>query len=136
MYSQQTELRQLRLPEAWDEVKSEGGAPRVVIAIVDGGGEWRHEDLRANVWTNPGEVADNGVDDDGNGFIDDVHGVNFANGDDTDNDPTGLPETPSNAQHGTAVAGSASAGDRQQRGSSRCGLERGSDAHQCWVRAA
>ncbi len=109
MYSQQTELRQLRLPEAWDEVKSEGGAPRVVIAIVDGGGEWRHEDLRANVWTNPGEVADNGVDDDGNGFIDDVHGVNFANGDDTDNDPTGLPETPSNAQHGTAVAGSASA---------------------------
>ncbi len=108
-FGDQTELRRLRLPEAWDEVKSEDGAPRVVIAIVDGGGEWRHEDLRANVWTNPGETPGNGIDDDGNGFIDDVHGVNFANGDDTDNDPTGLPETPLNANHGTASAGAASA---------------------------
>ncbi len=108
-FGDQTELRRLRLPEAWDEVKSEDGAPRVVIAIVDGGGEWRHEDLHANVWTNPGEIPGNGIDDDGNGFIDDVHGVNFANGDDTDNDPTGLPETPLNANHGTASAGVASA---------------------------
>ena len=108
-FGEQTELGHLRLPEAWDEVKSEDGAPRVVIAIVDGGGEWRHEDLRANVWTNPGETPGNGIDDDGNGFIDDVHGVNFANGDDTDNDPTGLPQTPSNANHGTATAGAASA---------------------------
>lgn len=67
-----------------------------------------HEDLRANVWTNPDEVAGNGVDDDVNGFIDDVHGVNFENGDDTNNDPTGLPETPARA-HGTAVAGVAGA---------------------------
>ena len=108
-FGEQTELGHLRLPEAWDEVKSEDGAPRVVIAIVDGGGEWRHEDLRANVWTNPGETPGNGIDDDGNGFIDDVHGVNFANGDDTDNDPTGLPQTPSNANHGTNSAGAASA---------------------------
>ena len=108
-FDEQTELRRLRLPEAWDEVKSEDGAPRVVIAIVDGGGEWRHEDLRANVWTNQDEIPGNGVDDDGNGFIDDVHGVNFANGDDTDNDPTGLPETPGNANHGTNSAGAASA---------------------------
>ena len=87
-FGDQTELGRLRLPEAWDEVKSEDGAQRVVIAIMGGGGEWRHEDLRANVWTNPGETPGNGIDDDGNGFIDDVHGVNFANGDDTDNDPT------------------------------------------------
>ena len=108
-FGEQTELGHLRLPEAWDEVKSEDGAPRVVIAIVDGGGEWRHEDLRANVWTNQDEIPGNGVDDDGNGFIDDMHGVNFANGDDTDNDPTGLPQTPSNANHGTNSAGAASA---------------------------
>ena len=108
-FGDQTYLRHMRLPEAWDEVKSEDGAPRVVIAIVDGGGEWRHEDLRTNVWTNPDEIPGNGVDDDGNGFIDDVHGVNFANGDDTNNDPTGLPETPGNANHGTLVAGAASA---------------------------
>ncbi|MCY4558826.1 MAG: S8 family serine peptidase, partial [Chloroflexi bacterium] len=108
-FGDQAELRLLQLPEAWDVVRGEEGAPQVVIAVVDGGGEWRHEDLRANVWTNPGEIADNGIDDDDNGFIDDVHGVNFANDDDTDNDPTGLPETPDAALHGTASAGSASA---------------------------
>ena len=108
-FGDQTELRHLRLPEAWDVVKGASGTPRVVIAITDGGGEWRHEDLQANVWTNLGEVADNGIDDDGNGFIDDVHGVNFANSDDMNNDPTGLPVTPDNALHGTATAGSASA---------------------------
>ena len=108
-FNEQPELELMRLPEAWDVVKGEDGSPRVVIAVVDGGGEWQHEDLRANVWTNEDEIPGNGTDDDNNGFIDDVHGVNFANEDDTDNDPTGLPETPSNARHGTAVAGSASA---------------------------
>ena len=108
-FNNQIELRALNLPEAWDVVKGSDGTPKVVIAIVDGGGEWRHEDLRANVWTNEDEIPGNGIDDDNNGFIDDVHGVNFANGDVTDNDPTGLPHTPGNAQHGTAVAGSASA---------------------------
>ena len=108
-FGEQPELRLLRLPEAWDIVKSEDATPRVVIAIVDGGGEWRHEDLRANVWTNPNEIPGNGIDDDNNGFIDDVHGVNFANRDETDNDPTGLPETPSSARHGTASAGSVGA---------------------------
>ena len=108
-FSNQTELRVMKLPEAWDVVKGSDGTPKVVIAIVDGGGEWRHEDLRANVWTNEDETPGNGIDDDNNGFIDDVHGVNFANGDVTDNDPTGLPQTPDNARHGTAAAGSASA---------------------------
>ncbi|MCY4673805.1 MAG: S8 family serine peptidase, partial [Bacteroidetes bacterium] len=108
-FGDQPELRLLQLPEAWDVVRGEEGAPRVVIAVVDGGGEWRHEDLRANVWTNPGEIAGNGIDDDDNGFIDDVHGVNFANQDERNNDPTGLPETPGDALHGTASAGSASA---------------------------
>ena len=108
-FSGQPELRAMKLPEAWDVVKGSDSTPKVVIAIVDGGGEWRHEDLRANVWTNEDEIPGNGIDDDNNGFIDDVHGVNFANGDVTDNDPTGLPQTPDNARHGTAAAGSASA---------------------------
>ena len=108
-FNAQPELELMRLPQAWDVVKGSDGTPKVVIATVDGGGEWRHEDLRANVWTNKDEIPDNGIDDDNNGFIDDVHGVNFANGDDTNNDPTGLPETPGIARHGTAVAGSASA---------------------------
>ncbi len=109
LFSDQTYLRHLRLTEAWDEVKGEDESDPVVIANVGGGGEWRHEDLRENVWTNPNETAGNGVDDDNNGFIDDVHGVNFANGDFTNNDPTGLPQSPSSANHGTAAAGAANA---------------------------
>ena len=108
-FNEQPELELMRLPEAWDVVKGSDAIPRVVIATVDGGGEWLHEDLQANVWRNGGEIPGNGIDDDNNGFIDDVFGVNFANGDDTDNDPTGLPETPGSALHGTAVAGSACA---------------------------
>ena len=109
LFSEQTHLNQMRLPDAWNEVKGADGNPPVVIAIVDGGADWQHEDLVANVWTNPNEIADNGIDDDNNGFIDDVHGINLANGDDQDNDPSGLPATPRNAEHGTAVAGAASA---------------------------
>ena len=107
LFGDQTYLRHMRLPQAWDVAKAEDGAPPVVIAIVDDGSDWRHEDLVANVWTNEDEIAGNGVDDDGNGFIDDVHGANFSNGDETDNDPSGKPGTP--AWHGTAVAGAASA---------------------------
>ena len=61
-------------------------SPPVVIAIVDVGSDWRHEDLLANVWTNAIEIPDNGMDDDNNGFVDDVHGVNLCNRDDTNND--------------------------------------------------
>ncbi len=108
-FVEQIELTALNLPEAWDVVKASDSTPTVVIAIVDGGSEWRHEDLLANVWTNEDEIPDNRIDDDMNGFIDDVHGVNFANQDDYDHDPTGLRLTPRNAMHGTAVAGAASA---------------------------
>ena len=104
-YGEQTYLRHMRLPEAWDIVKAEDGTPPVVIAIVDSGTDWDHEDLLANVWTNEDEIPGNGIDDDANGFIDDVHGANFANGDVMDHDPKPQPgET-----HGTWVAGAASA---------------------------
>ena len=106
-FSGQTELQALNLPDAWDVVKGSDGDPKTVIAIVDGGGEWHHEDLLANVWRNPDEIADNGADDDNNGFVDDIHGANFANKDDNDNDPAGLPDSPQSALHGTAAAGAA-----------------------------
>ena len=105
LFSDQTYLRHMRLPEAWDIVKGEDGNPPVVIAITDSGGDWRHEDLLANVWTNADEIPGNGIDDDNNGFIDDVHGVNLSNGDDTDNDPY----NPGGNPHGTHVAGVAGA---------------------------
>ncbi len=91
-----------QFPEAWDMVKGEQGD--VVIAIVDSGVNWRHEDLRNNVWVNLGEVAGNGLDDDGNGWVDDVHGYDLAldkpyqPGDATSID---------HASHGTTVAGMA-----------------------------
>ena len=105
-FGDQPELHLLRLPEAWDEVKSESRTPKVVIAIIDGGGEWRHEDLRANVWINKDEIPDNGIDDDNNGQVDDIHGVNFGNK--NSNDPTGTLNATGRG-HGTAVAGSANA---------------------------
>ena len=105
LFSDQTYLRHMRLPEAWEIVKGADSSPPVVIAIVDSGTEWRHEDLLANVWTNADEIPDNGIDDDDNGFIDDVHGVNFCNRDDNNNDPF----YPQGSEHGTAVAGTASA---------------------------
>jgi subtilisin family serine protease len=52
----------------------------VVVAIIDSGVDIAHPDLAANVWTNPREVAGNGVDDDGNGYVDDVHGWDFIGG--------------------------------------------------------
>ena len=105
LFSDQTYLRHMRLPEAWDIVKGEDMSPPVVIAIVDDGTDWQHEDLLANIWTNADEIPDNGIDDDNNGFIDDVHGVNFCNRDDTKNDPF----HPGGSGHGTPVAGTAGA---------------------------
>jgi len=54
------------------------GSSDVVIAIVDSGVDFDHDDLWANIWTSPGEIADNGVDDDNNGFIDDAHGWDYS----------------------------------------------------------
>ncbi len=112
-YSDQSYLELIHLPEAWDQVKSEDSS--VVMAIVDTGGDWDHEDLLANVWTNEDEIAGNGIDDDNNGYIDDIHGINLANGDPLNNDPTpmdiGMEEGDemNPAGHGTTVAGAAGA---------------------------
>lgn len=60
-------------------------AAKVVVAVIDSGVDIEHEDLKDIVWTNPGEVAGNGIDDDKNGYIDDVHGWNFIGGADGKN---------------------------------------------------
>ena len=71
------------------------GAP-VLIGVIDSGLDRDHEDLAGAIYTNPGEIPDNGVDDDQNGFIDDVHGWDFVFEDNNPNDVHG---------HGTHVAG-------------------------------
>ncbi|HOY85711.1 MAG TPA: S8 family serine peptidase, partial [Candidatus Syntrophosphaera sp.] len=62
------------LPEAWDIEK---GHTDVVVCIQDQGVQYNHPDLAANMWINPGEIAGNSIDDDGNGYVDDVYGYNF-----------------------------------------------------------
>ena len=50
---------------------------KVIVAVIDGGVDIKHEDLKDVLWTNSKEIAGNGVDDDGNGYVDDIHGWNF-----------------------------------------------------------
>ncbi|MEM9326125.1 MAG: S8 family peptidase [Bacteroidota bacterium] len=57
----------------------------VVVAVIDSGVDPLHEDLQGNMWVNPGEVPGNGIDDDGNGYVDDIHGWNFIGGADGQN---------------------------------------------------
>ncbi|HUS34592.1 MAG TPA: S8 family serine peptidase [Verrucomicrobiae bacterium] len=83
----------IEAPAAWETRHDASG---VVVAVLDTGVLMTHEDLAANLWTNTKEIPDNGIDDDGNGYIDDVHGINSitGKGDPTDDD-----------RHGTHVAG-------------------------------
>jgi len=108
-FESQVDLHQMGFPDVWDEVKSESANPKIVIAIVDGGGEWAHEDLLENVWTNEDEIPRNGIDDDHNGFIDDVHGIDLSDDDEADNNPDRQPNVAPPTWHGTATAGIAAA---------------------------
>jgi thermitase len=90
-------LSRLEMPAAWDKTR---GRPEVVIAILDTGITMSHPDLSAGIWTNSREIPGNGWDDEGNGFVDDVHGWDFAGDDSVPDDDHG---------HGTHVAGIAAA---------------------------
>ena len=80
-------------PEAWDRFT---GSSTVVIASIDTGVDYNHVDLAANMWVNPGEIAGDGIDNDGNGFIDDIHGIDTLN---SDSDPY------DDNRHGTHTSG-------------------------------
>jgi subtilisin family serine protease len=73
-------------------------APDVIVAVIDTGVDYNHEDLKANIWTNPGETAGNGTDDDGNGIVDDIHGAKFDGG-------VGSGDPMDDNEHGTHCAG-------------------------------
>src|SRR5205085_36096 len=101
-FAQQYGPVKISAPLAWDTTT---GSNAVVVAIVDTGVRYTHEDLAANMWRNPGETgldaqghdkATNGIDDDGDGYVDDVYGIDTANSDADPLDDFG---------HGTHVAG-------------------------------
>lgn len=86
-------LKAIKAKEAWE---IETDSRNVIVAVVDSGIDYLHEDLSANMWKNPGEVPGNGIDDDRNGFVDDVYGYDFGDNDADIMDRHG---------HGTHVAG-------------------------------
>jgi subtilisin family serine protease len=94
-------------PEAWDITT---GSQRTITAVIDSGTNIGHPDLRDNVWVNRDEIAGNNKDDDKNGYVDDVNGWDFFNGDNSVYDPADGDE------HGTHVSGTVAAQGNNDRG--------------------
>ncbi|MDH7570454.1 MAG: S8 family peptidase [Armatimonadota bacterium] len=90
--------------QAWDHSR---GSRKVVVAIVDTGIDTTHPNLKENLWVNPGEIPDNGKDDDHNGYVDDVHGYDFVHRKGDPRDDHG---------HGTHVAGTIGASGKDGTG--------------------
>lgn len=93
-------LRSGNLQLGWDLLRTKGICPggdsSVTVAVIDTGVDYTHEDLRSNIWVNPREIPGNNFDDDGNGYTDDVYGVDLIAGGGSGMDDQG---------HGTHVAG-------------------------------
>ena len=92
-FANQWGLTKINAPAAWDTTT---GSNDVVIAVVDAGIDSTHPDLSGQLWTNPGEIAGNGIDDDSDGYVDDIRGWNIVGNNADLSDNTG---------HGTQVAG-------------------------------
>ncbi|TAD85249.1 MAG: PKD domain-containing protein [Bacteroidetes bacterium] len=99
-YASQWHLEKINAAVAWNFF---GAGSKVVIAIVDDAVERDHPDIAPNLWVNPGEIIGNGIDDDANGYVDDINGWDAALGNNNPNPPN------AEFDHGTHVAGISSA---------------------------
>lgn len=100
VYAQQTRMgADANVYAAWQLAT---GNPDVIVAVIDQGVKYDHEDLAANMWVNTGEIPGNGIDDDGNGYVDDIYGFNFTNN-------SGELNFSQELMHGTHVAGTIAA---------------------------
>lgn len=105
----------INVENVWKEITA--GDPSIIVAVVDEGVKYTHPDLAANMWTNPKEST-NGNDDDGNGYIDDIHGFNFV-----ENGPISW-ASEQDSGHGTHCAGIVAAVNNNAEGI--CGVAGGS----------
>ena len=80
---QSTKGIDMKVLDAWEIYGKDIGTKEVIVAIIDTGVDTKHQDLADHIWVNKNEIPDNGIDDDGNGYIDDVHGWDFYNQDNT-----------------------------------------------------
>lgn len=112
-FNNQWYLQKVKAIEAWDSIRE---SPDIVIAILDSGVQINHPDLQSNVWLNKKEIINNNIDDDRNGFIDDINGWDFVN-----NVPDPAPKfkpgfTEDGILHGTIIAGIAAASGNNAAG--------------------
>jgi len=112
-YTNQWYLKKIKAPAAWDEVRE---SPNLVIAIIDTGVQIDHPDLKDNIWFNKGEIPNNRIDDDNNGFIDDIHGWDFVNNEAGPEPKFTDDFNQDGILHGTIVAGIAAAAGNNATG--------------------
>jgi len=94
-------LKAIQCEEAWDVSQGEG----IVVAVIDTGVDYNHEDIADNMWINENEIPNNGIDDDGNGFVDDIYGYDFVSWGSNQADPDPM----DGHGHGTHCAGTIAA---------------------------
>lgn len=102
LLGEQAYLAQIRAFDAWE---AETGSSDVIVAVLDTGIDFDHPDIAENIWVNTAEIPDDGIDNDGNGYIDDVHGWDFVEDDNSPEPDIEQDYNVSAIPHGTAIAG-------------------------------